>query len=115
MNRVIFMAMQMLEFRRSGSDRRRPALSRQSFYVASFVAKQTRRTPKGRPSNMHPGDYRAAVRRSFPDHSIFDIFDRRSLAAGLNRCSAPCGVIPPTASPTCRQLAPWLRAAIADS
>jgi hypothetical protein len=36
-----------------------------------------------------PLGQRATARRSFPDHSIFDIFDRRSLAAGLNRCSAP--------------------------
>jgi hypothetical protein len=53
--------------------------------------------------------------RSFPTHCLLDVFDRRSLAAGLNRCSAPCGVIPPTAIPTSRQLAPWFRAAIADS
>jgi hypothetical protein len=52
--------------------------------------------------------------RSFDAHLIFDAFDLRSLAAGLNRCSAPCGVMPPTASPISRQLAPCPRAASAD-
>jgi hypothetical protein len=32
---------------------------------------------------------RTSVRRSLPAHSFFAVFDRRSLAAGLNRCSAP--------------------------
>ena len=55
------------------------------------------------------------ARRSFDAHSALDAFDRRSLAAGLNRCSAPCGVMPPTASPISRQLAPPRRASSADA
>ena len=42
-------------------------------------------------------------------HTTLDALDLRSLAARLNRCSAPCGVMPPTASPICRQLAPRAR------
>ena len=54
-------------------------------------------------------------RRSFDAHSTFDAFDLRSLAAGLKRCSAPCGVMPPTASPISRQLAPCRRADSAEA
>ena len=52
----------------------------------------------------------ASWRRSFDAHSALAALERRSLAAGLKRCSAPCGVIPPTASPISRQLAPTARA-----
>ncbi len=35
--------------------------------------------------------FAAGTLRSFPAHPTFDAFDLRSLAARLNRCSAPCG------------------------
>ena len=55
------------------------------------------------------GTHGQVDRRSLA-HSSFDRLALRSLAAGLNRCSAPCGVIPPTASPISLQLAWWIRA-----
>src|SRR5665213_943827 len=54
-------------------------------------------------------------RRSFCAHSTLAAFDRRSLADGLKRCSAPWGVIPPTAAPISLQLAPWVRASSAEA
>ena len=69
----------------------------------------------GASTNVELATTRYFARRSFDAHSAFDAFDLRSLAAGLNRCSAPCGVIPPTASPISRQLAPSRRAFSADT
>ena len=85
--------------------------------LSLMTGRHAARKPKRRVPRSRPGWRRrqrtvptGTARRSCRAHSTFDAFDLRSFAAGLNRCSAPCGVMPPTASPICRQLAPSRRA-----